>query len=372
MKKILISLFSLLLLLAAATTTVQAAKPKLAVFVVGIDDWKRGDVVAHIVGEELNRNKSYQVVTRSGAVQAKLKALRRAVPRCVDSYDLRTWGRQNGVKHICLITTPDDKNFSAHLLDPSSCQTMCSASSVSGDLSAVALKELAWSLTTELRSGCSSTCAGCCEPDFGVEMVCVERSGTTFWIGKYEVTQSQWEKVMGISFVDHCKNIGKTETAFRGVGPDYPMYWVDWYESYAFCDTLRVRTGKKYRLPTVSEWTYAARGGHKSKGYTYSGSSYLDDVAWYSSNSGGTTHAVGTKLGNELGIFDMSGNVWEWCSSNNASTSTPLPPTNSGGRGVRGCAWAETPTYCSLTYTGNDGPGERFNNEGFRVILLLP
>jgi formylglycine-generating enzyme required for sulfatase activity len=367
MKKILISLFSLLLL-AAATTTAQESKPKLAVFVVGMDDWKRGDVVAHIVGEDLNRNKSYQVVTRSGAVQAKLKALRRASGG-VSGCDIRSWGRAHGVAYVCLITSPDNQNFSAQLFDVSSPLMQCSSSSISG-FGAVDLKELAWTLTTELRSGCSATCGGYCDPEAGVEMVCVEGQGATFWIGKYEITQGQWEKVMGISLTEHCQNIGTTD--FRGVGPDYPMYWVDWYKSNAFCDTLSARTGKKYRLPTASEWLYAARGGNKSNGYIHSGSDSINDVGWHRDNSGGTTHAVGAKLGNELGIFDMSGNVWEWCSSKyQGSSTTPLPPANSSLRDVRGASWKE-PLTTTISYPGNDYPYERFNDEGFRVVLIWP
>jgi formylglycine-generating enzyme required for sulfatase activity len=368
MKKTLISFFSLLLFTVVATTV--TAQPKLAVFVVGMDDWKRGDVVAHIVGEELNRDKNYQVVTRSGAVQAKLKALRRASGG-VSGCDIRAWGRAHGVAYVCLITSPDNQNFSAQLFDVSSPLMQCSSSRISG-FGAVDLKELAWTLTTELRSGCSATCGGYCEPEAGLEMVCVEGQGATFWIGKYEVTQGQWEKVMGDSihvYRDKFNIQYNISEGWYGLGDNYPMYYVDWYESNAFCDTLSARTGKKYRLPTLAEWTYAARGGKANKNYTYSGSNNLNDVAWWRENSGGTTHVVGTKLGNALGIFDMTGNVWEWTSSKQGgSSTTPLPPTDASTRNVRGGSYLEGTNTCAITYNGSDNPYERFRHEGFRVV----
>jgi formylglycine-generating enzyme required for sulfatase activity len=364
-----------------------------------MDDWKRGDVVAHIVGEELNRNKSYQVVTRSGAVQAKLKALRRASGD-VSGCDIRAWGRDHGVAYVCLITSPDNQNFSAQLFDVSSPLMQCSSSSISG-FGAVDLKELAWTLTTELRSGCSAACGGYCEPEIGLEMVCVEggtfrigcygtRDGNceakeepdkdisishNFWIGKYEVTQGQWYEIMGTTLEEQRQKSG--ETIYRGVGgPDYPMCWVSWFEANAFCDSLSARTGKKYRLATEAEWEYAARGGKAGKGYMYSGSNNPDDVAWYASNSGDTLHVVGAKAGNELGIYDMSGSLYEWCSSkyfanyNNTDVLTvPLPPSNtSDRRAVRGGACDALNQDIRNSRRSANTPSYTCSNVGFRVV----
>jgi formylglycine-generating enzyme required for sulfatase activity len=380
-KKLLFPFFALLLV--AATAVAQAAKPKLAVFVVGVDDWKRGDVLAHIVGEELNRDKSYQVVTRSGAVQVTLKKLRRAAPKCLDTYDLRTWGLQHGVEHICLITTSDDQNFSARLLVDSTCQMLCSTSSVSGGLSAVALKELAWSLTLGLSSGCSDICDVPCMVyvrggtfrmgcdggrDGGISGVSSGSNGVcaaneepdrdvtvgNFWIGKYEVTQAQWYKFMGTTIDDQRKKAGNSST--YGVGANYPIYFVTWYEAKAFCDTLSARTGRTYRLATEEEWEYAARGGKYSKRYKYSGSNSANAVAWYSSTADGRSHAVGTTptKENELGICDMSGNVFEWCENN--------------GEVLRGGGWLYSYNTQRIANRSTSSPDTRTGNMGFRVV----
>jgi hypothetical protein len=143
-------------------------------------------------------------------------------------------------------------------------------------------------------------------PD-GIEMVYVEGTGSGilaipgFYIGKYEVTQAQYEAIMGVN-PSHFK------------GPNHPVESVSWNDAQEFITKLNARTGRNYRLPTVAEWEYAAREGKNKSYYQYSGSDGIGAVAWYDGNSGGTTHAVGGKIPNALGIHDMSGNIAEMCS----------------------------------------------------------
>ena len=119
-----------------------------------------------------------------------------------------------------------------------------------------------------------------------------------FYIGKNQITQQQWEAVMG-----------KNPSYFNPCGVPLPVECVSWHDAQEFCKRLNALTGKKYRLPTEAEWEYAARGGNKSRGYKYSGSNDVGDVAWYKDNSNVRTYMVGYKQSNELGIFDMSARI---------------------------------------------------------------
>jgi formylglycine-generating enzyme required for sulfatase activity len=393
MKKLRLSFFTLLLFAAAATTATAQGKPKLAVLVVGMDDWMLGDVLAHLVGEELNRDRSYEVVTRSNAVQNKLEALRYGYDR-LDDYLLRAWGSGQGIASLCVVTTSGG-NFSAKLFDLSNGGgEQCSGSSVG--LSAVALKQLAWSLAGSIGSGCTPYIPlnTYTEPLIGMEMVYVEggefvmgcvsgrddRNGHTcdynekpshavtvgsFWMGRYEVTQGQWEAVMGTTVSQQCTKHGYSSSNLDGVDPNFPMYYVSWTEARDFCAELSTRTGKTYRLATEEEWEYAARGGKRSRGYVYSGSNSIDSVAWYSGNKTNSAHSVGAtkKRGNELGICDMSGNVFEWCSSNWRSSYTSESSSN---HVLRGGNWDSSALNCRVAY--RVGQNNAASSRGFRVV----
>ena len=179
-------------------------------------------------------------------------------------------------------------------------------------------------------------------------------------IGKYEVTQALWQAVMG-----------NNPSNFKG--ENLPIENVSWNDCQEFISKLNRITGKTFRLPTEAEWEYAARGGNKSRGYQYSGSNNLFDVAWYRDNSGKKTHAVGTKQPNELGIYDMSGNVWEWCQNwyGEYSRSSLTNPTgaNSGSRRVyRGGSWNNDVWGCRSSCRYDYTPGYR-NCIGLRLVL---
>ena len=185
---------------------------------------------------------------------------------------------------------------------------------------------------------------------------------SNYYIGETEVTQELWEAVMG-----------SNPSEFKG--PKLPVENVSWDDCQAFIGKLNAQTGKTFRLPTEAEWEYAARGGKKSKGYTYSGSNTIGNVAWYSDNSGETTHEVGTKQANELGIYDMSGNVWEWCQDwygktyyEKSSTTDPQGPTSGTCRVLRGGAWFNSAQYFRVAYRSYNFPDLDLNF-GLRLVL---
>ncbi|SLM27492.1 conserved hypothetical protein [Desulfamplus magnetovallimortis] len=182
-----------------------------------------------------------------------------------------------------------------------------------------------------------------------------------FWIGKYEVTQGQWKKIMG-----------NNPSSFRK-GDDYPVEKVSWYDAQQFISKLNKAGGKAFSLPTEAQWEYAARSGGKNQ--EYSGSNSIDSVAWYGSNSGGSTHRVGTKAANGLGIYDMSGNVWEWCQDIYAkdayskhARNNPVYAGSGSGRVVRGGSWGNEPAY--IRCAGRDwfAPGDTDRDLGFRLF----
>jgi formylglycine-generating enzyme required for sulfatase activity len=196
----------------------------------------------------------------------------------------------------------------------------------------------------------------------------------SFYIGMLEVTQSQWEKVMGTS-ISQQRNKANPEWPIRGAGPDYPMYYVSWEEAKEFCSRLSRQTGRSYTLPTEAEWEYAARGGNRSEGTKYSGGWSIDDVAWYDGNSSNSTHPCGTKRSNALGIYDMSGNVWEWCEDWYASqylqydSNNPKGAATGSDRVFRGGGWSRRAKDCRVASRADSTPGSRFKNLGFRVVF---
>ena len=165
--------------------------------------------------------------------------------------------------------------------------------------------------------------------------------------------------------------MGSNPSHFKG--DNLPVENVSWNDVQEFIKKLNSLTGKLYRLPTEAEWEYAARGGNRSQGFKYSGSNTVGNVAWYSANSGSSIKPVGTKSPNELGIYDMSGNVWEWCSdwygtySSNAETN-PRGPSTGSYRVLRGGCWLNLAWHVRVSNRYNHSPGDRSSNIGFRLV----
>jgi formylglycine-generating enzyme required for sulfatase activity len=181
-------------------------------------------------------------------------------------------------------------------------------------------------------------------------------------IGKYEVTQAQWMAVMG-----------DNPSKFKGCD-NCPVENVSWDDIQKFIGRLNELTGKKYRLPTEAEWEFAAREGVKKQKYEYSGSKSIDNVAWYSDNSDGKSHPVGTKAPNKLGIYDMSGNVWEWCNDRygnytSLQQTNPQGPSSGSDRVLRGGGWYFSASLCRVTYRDHYSQGYRDDIIGFRLAL---
>ena len=181
---------------------------------------------------------------------------------------------------------------------------------------------------------------------------------STYSIGETEVTQALWQAVMG-------------SNPSRNKSENLPVEEVSWKDCQKFIYNLRKMTGKRFRLPTEAEWEYAARGGNKSRGYKYSGSNDLDSVAWY---TGSKTHDVKTKQANELGLYDMSGNVWEWCQDKwgdykSGSQTNPNGPSSGSPRVVRGGCWGVGPQFCRSSYRASYNPSHGFDTLGLRLAF---
>ena len=184
---------------------------------------------------------------------------------------------------------------------------------------------------------------------------------STYYIGETEVTQALWKAMMGSNL-----------SYFYG--DNLPVENVSWNDCQDFLSKLNVKTGRHFRLPTEAEWEFAARGGNKSNGTRYSGSNNIDEVAWYDGNSVSMTHPVKTKKANELGIYDMAGNVWEWCYdwydaySSNAQTN-PTGPISGENRVGRGGGWNGGARFCRSACRGYDLPVKSDGYLGFRLVL---
>ena len=224
--------------------------------------------------------------------------------------------------------------------------------------------ENAGSMNLEMIAVNSGTLTIGCTPEQGTDCRDSEKPAhrvnvSDFFIGKYEVTQAQWKAVMG-------------QNPSSRKGDNLPVEGVSWNDIQEFIRKLNVMTGKQYRLPTEAEWEFASRGGIQSKNYKYSGSNTANDVAWIEINSAKTTHPVGTKSPNELGIYDMSGNVMEWC-SDWLGQYTDIGKVNPKGAGAgthrvgRGGSWSSAERIVRVSARSGNNPDSRASNLGFRL-----
>ena len=210
--------------------------------------------------------------------------------------------------------------------------------------------------------GCTSEQKDCADDEKPTHEVTL----SDFYIGKYEVTQKFWQEIMGSNPSKASKDCD-----------DCPVEYVSWNDLQGFLTKLNAqKPGRNYCLPTEAEWEYAARGGSQSKGYLYAGSNDIGMVAWYSGNSGSKTQPVGKRKANELGLYDMSGNVCEWCSDRKGaysaeSQTNPTSPGSGSDRVFRGGSWYFIPQYCRVAFRGYNPPGSRGDLLGFRLARSL-
>lgn len=195
----------------------------------------------------------------------------------------------------------------------------------------------------------------------------------SFYIGECEITQGQWEKVMGVTAQEKGCREGD------GLGINYPMYGLSWDDANSFCEKLSELTGKKYTLPTEAQWEYAARGGQKADGTIYCGSDKINEVAWVYRNSDGMTQPVKSKKPNSIGLYDMSGNVEEWCLDwyneyDTNDTNNPIGPLTGQKKVLRGGGCFSDPAGCRVSRRNGYNPQTRWADGGrfgLRVVVNL-
>jgi len=186
-----------------------------------------------------------------------------------------------------------------------------------------------------------------------------------FYIGKYEMTQKLWTKVMN----------GYNPSRFKG--DDLPVERVSWQDIQEFLSRLNSATptnGKRYRLPTEAEWEYAARGGTSGKSYLFAGGNNLGNIGWHNSNSNNKTNPVGSKKPNNLGIYDMSGNVFEWVNDwfgtySSSDNANPRGPNSGAFRVIRGGSWSSEALDCRVSARNRNVPSSRYDDLGFRLVI---
>jgi formylglycine-generating enzyme required for sulfatase activity len=406
MKQKLTFLLALLLVGAASMMTAGAqnsGKPTLAVFVVGGDNTL---VTPLTTALRTNLTSSEQYTLTSVSTSGKLTELQAAYTAgggsSINRDTLAAWGGENGISAICLVVDDikgSDHLFSAQLIDTKDSKLSGKGSYVrtsvgTGDAARVALA-LAKQLEGSGRRRSAPAPAHSYPAELDIEMVFVE-GGTfemgctpeqvsecqndekpvhtvevsSFSIGKFEITRAQWIAVMANHPTLANPGANKADDQL----PIDNVSWNDITGEDGFLKRLNALTGKSYRLPTEAEWEYAARGGKHKSPYKHSGSNNLDEVAWVTSTSGGRTHVVGGKKPNALGIYDMNGNVFEWCLDfydvySSTMQKNPTGPLTGVNQVRRGGVYTSSIAWARVATRGANLPTDRLAYSGFRVVL---
>jgi formylglycine-generating enzyme required for sulfatase activity len=410
-----IYLAALLLVGATGMMTARAQgsgnKPTLAVFVVGGDNTLVTPLTTAL-GANLTSGGRYALTgVNTGSKLTELQATYAAGGGSSINRDaLAVWGRDNGISVICLVV--DDKNgndhlFSAQLIDAKDSQLSGKGSYVrtsvaAGDATRIALA-LAQQLNGRGRRRSVPAPARTYPAELDIEMVFVEGGTFTmgctaeqtfcysdekpthsvtvssFYIGKYEITQAQWKAVMKGHPLEQCYRWKGTNCGAVPCDDQRPVENVSWFNiDTAFLPRLRALTGKNYRLPREAEWEYAARGckSGQCEKFVYSGSNDVNELGWHTGNSSQTTHPVGQKKPNTLGIYDMDGNVWElindWVGAYSATAQVnPTGPTTGSNRMIRGGSWGNVASERMRVSSRHPGIASSYGDEklGFRLVL---
>ena len=398
MKKILLILVLLIVLLPSVVNA-QTPKNKVAVYMTATDvnqGYKK--VIGSKMVEKITQSPNYTAVERTSDFLHALKSEQDySVSGEVRDSQIAKIGQRLGVKFVAVVDVTELSDFEqvfvdARMINVETGEIIATASANDVVDSMNKLVGIAEKVSSGLTGGASggnnyfgqtgSQPTGASETftvnGVSFEMVRVDGGSfmmgsyngdsdeqpvhsetvSTFYIGKTEVTQALWTAVMG-----------SNPSYFKG--PNLPVEMVSWNDCQEFIDRLNRITGKNFRLPTESEWEYAARGGNRSRGYDYSGSNNLQSVGWYDGNSGGSTHPVGSKLDNELGLYDMSGNVYEWTSDLWSSNYSSYRNGGSSGsyRVSRGGSYYYSARNCRSAFRNSNDSGYRFRNLGFRLAL---
>lgn len=418
MKKAII--FTLAIVCIALTALQAQEKKKVAVYVTGSGEAGVNKVLGGKMVAAITQSGTYTAIERTAEFLAEINK-EQGYQRTgnVDDSQISRLGKQFGVNLVCVAEVYQvlGSNYvSARLIDVESATVLATADGHNELKSIDDLFTTSEDIAARLLGGASargsSSSGGRVIPAQGGLPEMVQVQGGTFMMGctgeqggdcydnerpahyvsvnsfklsKTEITNAQYAAFLngrqinasglyhGQKLIDIASSyllLEYTDGKWRAKWgfENYPIVAVTWHGAYEYCNWAGGR------LPTEAEWEYAARGGNKSSGYKYSGSNIIEEVAWFTDNSGGRVHEVATKKPNELGLYDMSGNVWEWCydwygSYSSGSQNNPVGAPSGSSRVNRGGSWNYNARYCRVSYRSSNAPAGSNRDLGFRLLL---